>query len=307
MAGAFTHFLICEKAISEKHALGTELWQFVNNNSQYISIGAASPDLPYLSPPTGDVKWADVMHYEKTNGIATKGYEELKSRWLLKTQAEDVKLAWLMGFISHLIADATIHPIVKAIVGDYDTHKIPHRNCEMTQDAILFNEIMGNEINYAEFSEQLKFCKASAHFDALMEFWKNLLKGNYTKDDEPHPTLWFDTYTEAIDLAEGGSDIVAIFRHCGVGLCYNRSDLIPAGDRKLYYDNVKLPTGKFGNFMDDGFLKTVKNVTDVWSLLYSNLNSKTTPTVLAVNSLKDWNLDTGVDMASAANEITYWA
>jgi hypothetical protein len=69
MAGAFTHFVICDQAKSKKQALGVELWQLLNRNYQFMFLGAASPSLPYLSFKTGCVKWADVMHYEKTNSM----------------------------------------------------------------------------------------------------------------------------------------------------------------------------------------------------------------------------------------------
>ena len=53
------------------------------------------------------------MHYEKTNGIVGSGYDQLKRIWPSKTDADEIKLVWLFGYASHLIADATIHPIVK--------------------------------------------------------------------------------------------------------------------------------------------------------------------------------------------------
>ena len=64
MAGAFTHFVICDQAKSKKKVLGVELWQLLNKYYQFLFLGAASPDLPYLSFKTGCVNWADVMHYE---------------------------------------------------------------------------------------------------------------------------------------------------------------------------------------------------------------------------------------------------
>jgi hypothetical protein len=67
MAGAFTHFIICDVAKRKRSSLGLELWRFLNKYSEFLFLGAASPDLPYLSFKTGEVNWADVMHYEKTS------------------------------------------------------------------------------------------------------------------------------------------------------------------------------------------------------------------------------------------------
>lgn len=310
MAGAFTHFIICDVAKSRRSAIGNELWKLLNKYSQFLFIGAASPDLPYLSFKTGNINWADVMHYEKTNSIITSGFNELKETWPYKTEVDEAKQVWLLGYVSHLVADATIHPLVQAIVGPYEQNKEEHRLCEMTQDPLIFNMKKKTDMTYAEFSSILKFCKESAVFDELMEFWKKQLLFNYQdKGEEPHPTSWFSTYTEAIDAAEGGSNIVGLFRHLGIGTNYTykpKEEIL--SDYPEYYEkyfrNVKLPNKSVGYFPREGYEKAVNNVLGVWNMLYSGLRSTT---FLASNVIKNWNLDTGVDLDSAKKEVTYWA
>ena len=131
MAGAFTHFLICSVGEKRRRDIAPELYQLLNRHSQFMFLGAASPDLPYLSFQTGKVNWADVMHYEKTNSIAASGHKELGESWSSKTTAEEIKFVWLLGYVSHLVADATIHPLVQAVVGPYEQNKEEHRICEM--------------------------------------------------------------------------------------------------------------------------------------------------------------------------------
>lgn len=307
MAGAFTHFIICDVAKRKRASLGVELWRFLNKYSEFLSLGAASPDLPYLSFKTGNVNWADVMHYEKTNSIVISGYNTLKGKWSARTPADETKLAWLMGYVSHLVADATIHPIVQAIVGNYEDHKDDHRICEMTQDSLVFNDYKKNDITYAEFSSILKFCKESAAFDELMDFWKTQILTNYTdKNEEPETSLWFTTYTKAIDAAEGGS-AAALFRHIGVAKDYfyrPKADIVSNYPEhfKKYFAEVRLPNGSTGSFKKDGFEKTVQNVIDAWTSLYSGLNSSITVT----DYVKNWNLDTGINLDSLNKEVTYW-
>lgn len=310
MAGAFTHFIICDVAKRKRSAIGTELWRLLNKHSEFLFLGAASPDLPYLSFKRGEVNWADVMHYEKTNSIVMNGIDELKGIWPSRIEGDEIKLVWLLGYASHLVADATIHPVVQAIVGPYEQNKKDHRICEMTQDSLIFNMQKKADIYYAEFSEILKFCKESEHFDGLMEFWKQQALHNYQdKGEEPHPSLWFSTHTEAIDAAEGGGNVVGIFRHLGIGTnyIYRPKDKIlldyPEHHEK-YFQKVKLPSGNIGYFPRDGFDKAVNNLTSVWNVLYSSLTS--TATVVS-NIIKNWNLDTGVDMDSPSQEVTYWA
>ncbi|MBI5641171.1 MAG: zinc dependent phospholipase C family protein [Nitrospirae bacterium] len=307
MAGAFTHFLICDVA-KRSQTLKLDLYRLLNKHSEFLFLGAASPDLPYLSLKTGGVNWADVMHYEKTNSIAASGYEALKSFQPLPSLADEIKFVWLMGYISHLVADATIHPIVQATVGPYEQNKEEHRLCEMTQDSLLFNEYKNNDIYYAEFSSALKFCGSSQYFDELMRFWKDQVSKNYQdKEEEAHPGLWFETYTKAVDTAEGGSDVVALFRHLGVAEGYlyrTKAEIISRYPQfhKKYYQEVRLPDGTTGSFKGEGFEKAVSNVVTVWRLLYSMLGSSIT----LKETVKNWNLDTGVNMDSPRKEVTYW-
>lgn len=308
MAGAFTHFIICDVAKRKRTALGSDLYRLLNRNSQFLFLGAASPDLPYLSMKTGSVNWADVMHYEKTAGIATSGYAELKKTWPSRTAAEEVQLAWLFGYVSHLVADATIHPIVQATVGPYAQNKTDHLLCEMTEDSLVFMSRKNADVTYAEFSEILKFCSESPHFNSLMEFWKRQLLQNYAeKAEEPRPSLWFTTYTEAVDLAEGGST-VGIFRHMGgENFVYKSESEIRnsfSEHYEKYFRTVKLPNGNSSTFMSNGFDKAVTNVATAWSKLFTGFGSTT---VAMSDVIKNWNLDTGENMDSLRKEVTFWA
>ena len=127
---------------------------------------------------------------------------------------------------------------------------------------------------YSDFAGILKFCKASDHFDDVMEFWRQLLQSNYSeKNEEPDPPLWFSTYTEAIDLAGGDSALVALFRHIGTVKNYiyeTRQQIITEHpDRyESFYAQIKLPSDKKGDFLTDGFERAVGNVLEVWGTLY---------------------------------------
>ncbi len=310
MAGAFTHFVICDVAKRKRQAIGTPLWQLLNKHSEFLYLGSVSPDLPYLSFKTGKVHWANVMHHEKTNSIAISGYDELRRAWNARTEAEEIKLAWLFGYASHLIADATIHPVVQAIVGVYEQNKEEHRICEMTQDSLIYymkkNEA---DIAYAEFSAILKHCKNSEHFDKLMQFWKEHVVLNYEdKGEEPDTKLWFTTFTSAIDVAEGSPAARFFSRHIDIvaDYTYKTNDEIRnnyPNYYEKYFQKAKLPNGSTGSFTKYGFDKAVQNLTTAWSTLYTGLSSAA-PVVSDI--IKNWSLDTGVDMDSPTGEVTYW-
>lgn len=309
MAGAFTHFIISDLAKSMQSLIGKELWQLLNRHYRFLFLGSVSPDLPYLSFKTGEINWADVMHYEKTNTTVVNGHKALKDKWPLKTHRDEVKLAWLMGYVSHLVADATIHPVVQAIVGPYEQNKTEHRLCEMTQDSIIYHLNRNDDIRYTEFSDMIRFCRDSEHFGELMDFWQGLTVNSYhDKGEEPHPKLWFTTYAEAIDTAEGDSGFLALFRHAGIdiNLIYRTKEEIEKDHQQdyiKYFTQVKLPDGSTGAFVKDGFEKAVTNVTAAWKNLYEGLKSPLTVAAL----IKNWDLDTGVDMEAPDGQVTYWA
>lgn len=309
MAGTFTHLIISDFAKADKAAIGDDLWQLLNRHYSFLFLGSVSPDLPYLSFKTGSINWADVMHYEKTNSNVQSGHKVLKESWADRTLVDEIKLAWLLGYVSHLVIDATIHPIVQAIVGTYQEHKTEHRLCEMTQDPLLYYEKRNDDLKYDDFSEMIRFCKESEHFDALMDFWANLLRGNYPeKGEDPHPSLWFKTYSAAIDAAEGDNRLAAIFRHVGIetkGFIYRtKADIEQNYPQELtkYYAQVRLPNGNTGFFEKDGYERALINVATAWKKLYDGLSAP----VATAEVIRNWNLDTGVDMDSPNQTVTYW-
>ncbi len=310
MAGAFTHLMISDTGKAWRQQLGKELWQLLNKHYRFLFLGSVSPDLPYLSLKTGGVNWADVMHWEKTDSIFNAGYEELKASWNSGSETDRVKLVWLLGYVSHMVADATIHPVVKEIVGDYtDETRERHRICEMTQDSMVFFDHRNSEdVRYGEFADIVHYCKDSEHFEGLMAFWKNLMEVSYPeKGEETHPGLWFDTYCAAIDFADGSSVFSGLFRHAGPtkDFIYKTAKEIINKEPDNYTDffkAVKLPGGATANF-ESIFKKTVNNVVDAWKIIYDSLTTDAAPK----KAVKCWNLDTGVDMRSPDKEVTYWA
>jgi len=317
MAGAFTHISVCDKICGDAKKIdskiGDELGMLINRHSQFVYLGAVSPDLPYLSFELSNVNWADVFHYENTNETAIKGFAEIKQNWP-GGDSNEIKLAWLLGYISHLVIDATIHPIVQAVVGDYAHHKDEHRICEMTQDTLVFKKIKNNEIQYADFLQILDFCRESPHYKSFISFWENIIKNSYPgKSDTPDPGDWVKNYTTAVSVASkaGRSSLAGLFRHIGSvsDYFYKSSDEIInqyPNDYNKYYGSVKLPfpVGTNGNFLEKGVTYAADNVTDAWNRIYSGLQPGSTFKISSI--IKNWNLDTGVDLGTTNGEVTYW-
>jgi len=151
----------------------------------------------------------------------------------------------------------------------------------------------------------LRFCKDSPHYKSLMDFWEDLLEENYReKGEDPDPPLWFDTYSTAIDAA-GESNLLALFRHIGIAekLIYKTRAEIEKdypNDFLKYFKAVRFPDGGTGPFKETVFEKTLDNVTSAWKTLYNGLKSE----LFMAQVIKNWNLDTGVDMNSGL--VTFW-
>ena len=312
MAGPFTHFLIVDAAKRRRSVIGSLLYRILNKHSEFLYLGAVSPDLPYLSFKTGAVNWADLMHYESTNGIVIFGHDEILKNWSGDNGLTDTNgriLAWLFGYASHLVIDATIHPIVEVIVGPYKDNAKEHRLCEMIQDSLVYHRRKNADIRYTEFSSIIKYCAESGDdFEVLMDFWKKQIAKTYPAvNEDPTPSFWFKTYSTAIDISEGGSGTAALFRHAGIGGDYfykTEKEIVEKypEDQKKYYTTVMLPGGGTGSFSKEGVDRAVENVADAWRQLYEGFNSS----IAIEKVVRNWNLDTGVEMDGTDGLKTYW-
>jgi len=339
MAGAFTHFMISKQAV-RSHKWPKDLARCLEVYKKAMYLGSVSPDLPYASVIEEAFHrrtWSDYMHYYATNGIVINGIQSLRETWASRTENTISRLAWLLGYASHIIADATIHPIVRAIVGNYDTNTLKHFLCEQTQDILLFRECEGIDIVESGFiTNNLAISKD------ILDIWKLLLLKTYFKRDtlpvdrkkgsaiRPHrlirdilghpirvsvlgvslgPERWSKWYVTLLDIGSRGR-IQMLSRCNGVigeeldklqERLYYTADKIPVDFRSKYYSSVMLPKniGK-GRFMDEGFSRAVDNVVIGWKHIYDVLVGGSDD----LSYFKDWNLDTGI--VNGTDKMTFW-
>jgi len=305
MAGAFTHMTIVEEAI-KSFPVDQALGKILRANRNFLTLGSVSPDIPYLAHlalegPT----WADIMHYNRANGIVINALHSLRTA---KTKGKiwRYQLAWLLGFVGHLVADATIHPIVESIVGPYtdkDTRG-NHRECEMIQDVMIFKDVMNLELSAAEYTDFLKACIDHPSFDKVAFFWAAHAEVNCSMAG-PFPTeRIIKSYVKELDTAEGGNALARAFRHFGIDYAYRTYSDITKNSPELvkkYYSDIQLPNGMTGSFLKHGFEYAARNLVAVWSKIERSLFS--TENISSI--IPNWNLDTGVDQDSAVR--TYWS
>jgi len=315
MAGTFTHWMIVEEALERYNKLLQKhpYFPIILGNSHFVTLGAVGPDYPYLSELANNLlklhSWADRMHYENTGEFVKYGIVNLlKLNEQNKQQDFEICLSWFCGYVTHLLADSIIHPVVNAIVGRYLFNSDEHRHCEMIQDSFIFHEIKKVELRYAYYVDLIKMCSDSEDEDlinpAIRDFWTETLKmshpGGKNKFDKIDPDDWHENYLSIISKV---SDSTPIFRHIGEAkhLFYKRVSDITSEERKIFIEEINLPGNKIGRFKEDAFNKAVEKVIEVWQKLFVDIEQKNPDN--CTSYIKNWNLDAGVD----EDEIYFWA
>lgn len=263
----------------------------------FCELGAVSPDYPYLAILSTRAKqWANTMHKRLTGQMIQTG-----ARILQKMEGESKRkgLAWLLGYASHVIADATIHPIIELKVGDYDGHKKPHRICEMHQDAYIFPKRMNlGEIGLSEYLDSgiAKCCdqKNVNRLDRDVSFlWREMLRTVYpsaVSGNPPDPDNWHWWFKVGIDkIAEEGNRLLPIARHVAadiVGLEYPAEDEVES----VYIENLATPLGSLS--YDNIFARAMENIAGVWKNVASVVMGGDSSQLAWIGN---WDLDTGKD------------
>ncbi|HBG47803.1 MAG TPA: hypothetical protein DDW94_12565 [Deltaproteobacteria bacterium] len=302
MAGTFTHWMVVEKALDKFNRLPSKHKYFSNllMNNHFVMLGSVGPDYPYLSELKNNIlklhSWADRMHYENTGGFVIEGIKNLQN---LKDKEEfKVCLPWLCGYVTHLIADTVIHPVVNAIVGPYIFNSTEHRHCEMIQDSFIFKEIKKVEISYADYTRLIKMCSEDDTGNinpALDSFWTKTLEMSHPDGKDKfryiNPDDWHKGFLSKIELA---STPIPIFRHIGeeANLAYKMTGSITDYEKNTYLTNTSFPGGRRGDFID-AFEMAVNEVVKTWDKLFKDIEENQQSN--CTEYIRNWNLDTGVD------------
>lgn len=314
MPATFAHCLIASRAIDAltRKKPPSPYAAILAQKNNFVVMGAAGPDYPYLTDilTTGVLQightWANRMHYESTALFAIEGVKQLASMDK-RGESFKIRLAWFCGYMSHVIADAYAHPVINSIVhGPYMfTHKL-HSACELIQDIYIFQKEKGEDIIISNprggnfgYLKILDECSDPKDLDRIhpeiRDFWAELLLAAHPNAKEYFngidPDKWHYNYKGRVNFVV---DSGAIFRHVFgmAGYTYKKAADITPEERKLYIENVVLPSGQTDHY-DNIFKDIIRRVGKVWEKLYEDITNTTPANVAAY--IKDWNLDTGVD------------
>jgi len=316
MAGAITHLLIAEGAL-EHNDIPPQLSNILRNAKPFLLLGSVSPDLPYASKQG---RWADRMHYLKTNLVPIQCAISVGCGNLMEGATREQQMAWVAGYISHCVADATIHPIVQKITGPYHADPDVHRQCEMIQDSLLFSEIKRANLQGSHFIKQLKECGSERNIRGILDNWVNSLRLVYGQHAKPAPQpekwlIFYFTLVKAASDAELLNKITRVSRPLNNWVYPVAEDIERKRHEEAshYYYSASLPLNgnRRGSFREYGYQRAIDNLIPIWNDLWEDIqNARNIGPELERSRLKqsllNWDLDTGADMDMPDMRVTYW-
>lgn len=273
MPGAYAHLTVVNAARDtdrlESTGVPIEAIQAVLKYLRFCELGAVSPDYPYLHlMDAGSKKWADLMHYERTNAPIHQGIDFVRA---LRGEEQLMATAWLMGYAAHVATDVTIHPVVELLVGKYAENATAHRICELNQDAYIFRRMNLDDVGRSEHLDSGIWNCCDAPDSGILHptialVWRQMLSSCYPLEyaaNEPDIDAWHRGFKRVVDIAEEGHRMPLFARHLAVssGLTYPA----PAHIDMKYIRNLKTPDGPM--HYDALFEKAVGNVDAMWALI----------------------------------------
>jgi hypothetical protein len=306
MPGAYTHISIARLLTSGnalKKKATPEARKALLRYPEFCHMGAICPDYPYLQLSNRSAEfWANAMHHKYVtsteNNIIHVGISYIKK---LTGEQKSKCLAWFLGYVSHVTADVTCHPVTNFLVGDYEAdNEVAHRKSELNQDVYIFKTRLDGDVTKSEHIKNvIGSCvdpnnKNKVDSD-IEQFWSSLLSTTFPQIHAKFAVNineWHNAVQFVLDdIAEELTVIPS--RHIrtsltGGGIAYPRFDEI---NRAKFIDKLKTPRGT--KTYDQVFNFAMENVVKVWKLIsdgiYGDDNS-------FQEKIKIWNLDSGQEL-----------
>lgn len=316
MAGGYTHLTLVRSSIREGRRRIPALQDVLDYWARFAYLGGVSPDYPYFGL---DADWADLMHKGKSDQMVKYAMPLLHRARINHPDAKEWRqqFAWLLGFVSHVIADVAIHPVVNIRVGKYELNKDDHRRCEMNQDVWIYRRITGLDLHVSDnMKGEIRSCGTAIDLnDDVEDLWKACLETTYPPRQLQDAQIdkWHAFFIQLIDLAEVGRKIPVFGRHMASGAW-----AYPANDEldQSYFSSVEVPVSStvkntvdpaspdFEQPQDRGqpssfeavFDKTRNHILEAWGVLSDDLfGNDTKPGSHHTTVFDNWSLDTGID------------
>lgn len=303
MPGAFAHIAsihhACETSSLRQLDMPRHAKYLLATGHKLMTLGAVSPDYPYLAVLNpGQRHWADKMHYEKVGEFIR--HAVLHTKEYTGTE-QDKAFAWLSGYVAHVIADITIHPVIERIVGPYQENATQHRICEMHQDAYIWQTLGLGEVGYADvIAQAIGGCsdpdnqrRLDPHIATL---WSDILRSVYGEhhDHAADVHSWHRGFQMVINRADEGHHLFPVARHVAANLGLTYPNAAEVDDRFI----LNLPTPCGHQEYDVVFHRAVFNIQQYWCYLAEAIYAAGD-----TDYFLNWNLDTG---QCESGHLTAW-
>lgn len=309
MPGTFAHFVLVHEAAAALSKAFRQVKIAVNRFGPFTLLGANSPDFPLLDFPVMlfSKKWEDLLHGPTAGAVIEPAISLLRS---LSGDQRQICLAWFCGYLSHMVADTTIHPVVNLRVGPYDGNEEPHQTCEIHQDAHIFSRLNIGLIKKAEYMQNVvETCSSPTNRLALRKeihnFWESMTQSAFPAESLPNFHRWFDAYTGIVDnLAEEDSQEGFLWPSFlrPVAKVLGKAHLLHINPEKIdpsFINDLLAPHEQKFSY-DAIFAKAVQNTVTAWQAVDGALSAGG-PLPLPLSA--QWNLNTGMIDKST---FLYW-
>lgn len=292
MSATYVHMTVIDMiAFNIESLLGNRISEknkdIIAKNPMMIQFGALCPDIPYLDEVVEEKFglvakqkiWGDLMHYVHTGKFLQFGVEMLKSMKEENSTHYEICLQWFLGFLSHMIVDTVIHPIVELKVGDYANNATQHRICEMHQDVWLFEEIYKKPISSIKPVESIEVLKRAE----VLDFWEYLLSkcyGFYLSTARPNFHEWINDYRQKLAIASNYESAIGK----NSGLFYPNYEAI----NPEFLKNLDSPVGKI-DFDQVIYTHMIPNIVKFWQIVFDGIDNAS----MEYKEIFDFNMDSG--------------
>jgi hypothetical protein len=205
-------------------------------------------------------------------------------------------LAWLLGYVGHMVTDVVVHPVVRECITQAKDVGISdggvlHQRVEIVMDTMLVKALLNKEgVAKSHLLAWLHSAGHDQHRRQVMAVWAQAIKDVYGESADP--AHWYDSYVGALSLV---GDIPFQFR----GFTYPRFADIPEFERAMYYQKLMLPNDTVGPYKTVFDLATAK-VAERWGTIWQRWTSGAD----LAGAIPDWDLNSGANYtASIAHDF----
>lgn len=291
MPANIAHILIANTAYDKIKASNPALGERILYKTPFFYLGSLGPDLPsyttsnlvrealsklFLRPFTDMTNpvQEDLSYFLHSTHPhmfpfylteVNVNYMKLRSGELVADDFNQATHAFTLGYACHMAADQVVHGLVRELVGPYYRDKATterHAECEVYQDAFLFQEMFPNRQFSKTFQKQMISIE---RFGFDYDGFCNLLslavsKAGYRRISKQDIDGWIDGILLAFDLMDSVGPYVSAFKD----LEANKKHLKEFPFYKKYYRSASLDYIKWFDKAVEICVTYMEEIDDLW-------------------------------------------